>query len=343
MTEKQSAPTLDDVANKAGVSTATVSRCLNSPHQVVETTREKVMAAVDELGYTPNFAARVMAAKRAYTVGAIIPTMENSIFAAGLQAFQESLHARGYTLLVASSAYKPDLEEEQIRSLVARGADGLLLIGHDRDQAMYHFLKRRNVPTLVTWSFNAAGQVPSVGFDNHRAMFEMTQEVIRTGHRRIAMISGISAHNDRARLRAKGFRAALANHGLSDDDCKILETTYSVESGANAFDALIRETPRPTAVLCGNDVLAVGALSRAKEHGLDVPGDVSITGFDDVEIARVVSPPLTTVHVPHREMGQRAAKTLIGMIEDQSPASSVQLNTSLRLRDTLAAPKGEGF
>ena len=117
MNSEHSTPTLEDVAKVAGVSTATVSRCLNSPDRVVERTRRRVMDAVDALGYTPNFGARVMAAKRTFTIGAIIPTMENAIFARGLQAFQEELHARGYTLLVSSSAYKPEVEEEQIKAL----------------------------------------------------------------------------------------------------------------------------------------------------------------------------------------------------------------------------------
>ncbi len=144
MEKPRSAPTLDDVAKMADVSTATVSRCLNSPDRVVEATRKRVLSAVDALGYTPNFAARVMAAKRSFTIGAIIPTMENAIFARGLQSFQEELHQRGYTLLVSSSAYKPEIEEEQIRTLIARGADGLLLIGHDRDPKIYDFLNPGN-------------------------------------------------------------------------------------------------------------------------------------------------------------------------------------------------------
>ena len=117
----KTAPTLDDVAHAAGVSTATVSRCINDPKVVAKATREKVEAAIKTLGYTPNFAARFMASKRTFTIGAIIPTMENAIFARGLQTFQEALHARGYTLLVSSSLYSPEAEEEQIRNLVARG------------------------------------------------------------------------------------------------------------------------------------------------------------------------------------------------------------------------------
>ena len=179
MVRIRTVPTLEDVARTAGVSTATVSRCLNSPDRVVEGTRQRVMKAVETLGYTPNFGARVMAAKRTFTIGAIIPTMENAIFARGLQAFQETLRERGYTLLVSSSAYRPDVEAEQIRALVARGADGLLLIGHARNPELYAYLKQQNVPALTAWSYDPVEEPPSIGFDNRSAMMGLAREVLR--------------------------------------------------------------------------------------------------------------------------------------------------------------------
>ncbi|SLN24901.1 LacI family DNA-binding transcriptional regulator [Ruegeria meonggei] len=338
MSKLRSAPTLEDVARMAGVSTATVSRCLNSPDRVVKATRQRVLSAVDTLGYTPNFAAQVMAAKRTFTIGAIIPTMENAIFARGLQAFQEELHQRGYTLLVSSSAYKPDLEEEQIRTLVARGADGLLLIGHDRDPKIYEYLDRRKIPVLVAWSYLPDAQVPSIGFDNRAAMFELTNRVIGLGHKRIGMISGISAGNDRARLRVEGVRDAVAQNELAVSDLRIIETPYEIENGAAAFSNLMSKGTRPTAVLCGNDVLAVGAIRRAQEMGLRVPQDVSITGFDDIELARIATPALTTVHVPHRDMGRKAALELVGMVEKTADGTALRLPTTIVERQSLGRP-----
>ncbi len=328
-------PTLDDVAKMAGVSTATVSRCLNEPGKVIETTRDKVMKAVDALGYTPNFAARVMAAKRSYTIGAIVPTLDNAIFAKGLQAFQEALHARGYTLLVSSSAYKPEIEKEQIRTLVARGADGLLLIGYEREGQLYDYLARQNVPALVAWAFDADGPVPSIGFDNHAAMRAVTQAAIDRGHRRIAMISGVCEGNDRAQKRLDGVKTAMAEKGVSPDALAVIETAYTIEAGEAAFARLMARTPRATAVICGNDLLAVGALQSAKTLGIDVPGDVSLTGFDDMELARIVQPTLTTVSVPHREMGQAAADELMAMVEGTSPGRSRLLETEIVLRASL--------
>lgn len=330
-------PTLEDVANLAGVSTATVSRCLNTPERVQEGTRTRVLAVVKELGYAPNFGARALAAKRTNTIGAIVPTIENSIFARGLQAFQEELVLRGETLLVASSSYQPEREEEQIRTLVARGADALLLIGHDRDQEVYDFLDRRGVPYIVTWAFDPDSHRLSIGFDNRSSMKALATTVLDSGHRKLAMITARREGNDRARARVQGVLDAMRERGLPEAGLSLVETEYSIENGAAAFEELMRCTPRPTAVMCGNDVMAAGALSMARDLGLRVPEDVSITGFDDIELAKIVTPRLTTVHVPHREMGRRAAGVLMAMLNGERPESSIELKANVVLRETLGS------
>jgi LacI family transcriptional regulator len=293
------------------------------------------MTAVEKLGYTPNFGARVMAANRTFTIGAIIPTMENAIFARGLQAFQDALRERGYTLLVSSSAYRPELEDEQIRALVARGADGLLLIGHDRDPEIYRYLERQAVPVLVAWAFVAGSPQPAIGFDNRAAMQALARRVIGLGHRRIGVISGVVKGNDRAAQRLEGIRQAIRDAGMPETALSIIETPYGIEAGAEAFRQLMGAEARPTAVMCGNDVLAVGALRAARDMGLAVPGDVSITGFDDIELARIVTPALTTVRVPHGEMGRQAAVELVEMVEQRRAGRSVELAVSLQMRESL--------
>ena len=338
MGKTRSAPTLNDVAKAAGVSTATVSRCLNSPERVVESTRKRVMHAVESLGYTPNFAARVMAANRSFTIGAIIPTMDNAIFARGLQEFQDQLRESGYTLLVSSSAYDPEVEREQIRTLVARGADGLLLIGYARDAEIYNYLEQHQIPSLVAWSYDPRVQRPSVGFSNTAAMGELARKVILAGHRQIAMISGKTKGNDRAQSRVEGVRFAMTENSLDPDTLTLIETTYEIEKGAEALRKLMNLSPRPTVVICGNDVLAAGALREARNLGIQVPEQLSITGFDDIELAEIVSPSLTTVHVPHREMGRKAAQELVEMVEGRSEGRSVCIDTRMVVRHSLAGP-----
>lgn len=338
MTPTPPIPTLEDVARAAGVSTATVSRCLNAKTKVSAATRDRVERAVEALGYVPNFNARAMAAKRSHTIGAIIPTMENAIFARGLQAFQEHLHGLGYTLLVSSSAYRPEREIEQVKALVARGADGLLLIGHARAPDVYDHLRRFGVPVVLAWSMAPDRGLTCVGFDNRGAMRALADRVVGLGHRRLGVISGVLAGNDRAQDRLRGIQDSLRAHDLPVDGLPVEEAAYEIETGAAAFDRLMQAPFPPTAVMCGNDVLAAGAIWRAKELGLAVPGDLSITGFDDIELARHVHPALTTVHVPHREMGRRAAEELVQMIDQGQPPRSVALQTSLVLRASLGPP-----
>lgn len=338
MRENRNTPTLEDVARAVGVSTATVSRVLNSPDKVAESTRARVQEVVRQLGYLPHFGARAMAANRTRTIGAIIPTMENAIFARGIQSFQEALHDQGYTLLVASSSYSPELEDEQIRALVARGADGLLLIGHDRDPGILAFLQRHGIPALVAWSYNKDAPLPSVGFDNRTAMRVLATKSLALGHRYVGLITAPLATNDRARGRAAGVRDAIREAGLPFEALKIVETAYGIETGAEAFQEIMAGPQKPTLVFCGNDVLAAGALQRARKLGFSVPDDVSVNGFDDIDLARITSPALTTVHVPHREMGRRAAQVLIHMLETGSKGESIELPTDVRWRGSLAKP-----
>ena len=331
-------PTLEDVARAAGVSTATVSRCLNTSEKVSETSRSKVMKAVEQLGYTPNFGARAMASKRTKTIGAIIPTMDNAIFARGLEAFQLKLRAFGYNLLVSSSAYQPDIEAEQIKAMVARGAEGLLLIGHERDQAIYDYLSKRRIPTLISWAHQSRQGPIAIGFDNRAAMRDLALTVLSMGHRNLAVISGVTQGNDRASERVQGILDAAKHHGLDADALPIIEATYTLESGGDAFEKLMHQTPRPTVVMCGNDVLAAGAIDRARDMNISVPDDVSITGFDDIELAHIVTPKLTTVRVPHQIMGEKAAVALVDLVEGKGTAFAERLITEICLRDSLRAP-----
>ncbi|MGB3554545.1 MAG: LacI family DNA-binding transcriptional regulator [Jannaschia sp.] len=330
-------PTLADVAARAGVSSATVSRCLNAPGRVQAKTRARILEAVQALGYSPNFGARALAARRTDTIGAVVPTLDNAIFARGLQAFQSALAERGMTLLLASSSYRPDLEAAQIRALVARGAEGLLLIGHDRDPDIRDFLALHGVPALVAWAHDPERPGASVGFDNRAAMAAMAASVLDRGHRRLGMISAPVAENDRARERVEGVRLAMTARGLDPAALLLIETPYGIETGARAFADLMGRPDRPTAILCGNDVLAVGALRQARIMGVAVPDQVSVTGFDDMELATIADPPLATVRVPHSDMGARAADLLCAMVREGAAPLQVELPTELRLRRSLGS------
>jgi LacI family transcriptional regulator len=265
--------------------------------------------------------------------------MENAIFARALQAFQDELRRNGVTLLVSSSSYKAELENEQIRTLAARGADGLLLIGAERDPAIYESLKARNIPCLIAWVYDPKAHAPTIGFDNKIAMQSMLAKVLEFGHRHIGLITAKQKGNDRARARVQAIKEGMRKAGLGRDHLQIIETDYGIEQGAKACAELLDQKQSPSVIMCGNDVLAAGALNKARELGLKVPKDISITGFDDIELASICVPALTTVHVPHHEMGKQAAQILLQMIDHQKLPQSICLPTELRLRGSLGPSK----
>ena len=338
MTPPQAAPRLDDVARAAGVSTATVSRCLNAPGRVRPETRRRVEAAIARLGYTPHFGGRALASNRTDTVGVVIPTMENAIFARGVQAMEETLAEAGVTLLIASSGYDPARERRQVAALLGRGVDGLILIGAARPAETYAALARRGAPCVLAWTRRADAPCPAIGFDNREAARAMAAHVLAQGHRDIAMVAGVTRWNDRAADRVAGVRDALAAAGLALPAARVVEAPYTLEAGADAFAALMRADPAVTAVLCGNDVLAAGALAAARRLGLAVPERVSVTGFDDIDLAEVVSPGLTTVHVPHKRMGAAAARALLALRDGRAPIAPEMLDTRIVARASLGPP-----
>ena len=333
---KKKLPSLMDVAKASNVSTATVSRCLNEPDKVAQPTLDKVLKCVEELRYLPNFGARAIAANRTGIYGAIIPTMENAIFAQGIEAFQKTIVENQSTMLVASSAYDETQENRLIRTMVARGADGLLLIGTERTQATYDFLAERNIPIVIAWSQAHQSRLSSVGFDNRQAAKELALRAIQLKHRSFAYISAPRAMNDRARDRVIGTMDALAEAGFNPNAMPVIEVDYSIDNGKAALKEILTMEQRPSVVMCGNDVLAVGAVQAAQEAGLRVPEDISITGFDDIELASVVTPKLTTVRVPHQAMGRRAAEVLVKLVKDESDVTQVTLDVAIVERASLA-------
>lgn len=336
----KSAASLNDVARHAGVSTATVSRALNTPDLVKAETRRRVEEAVLALGYTPHFGGRALASNRTNTIGAVIPTMENAIFARGLQAMEEDLTDHGVTLLVATSHYDPEREARQVRALLARGVDAVALIGQARPDSTYDILRTRGVPFVTLWNRTEDDETPYVGFDNEAAARAMADLVMDKGHRRIAMIAGVTRDNDRAIARVEGVRAALCARGISLEPPFLVEAPYELEAAAAAArDILLLPSP-PTAIICGNDVLAAGALAGAKDLGLRIPEDVSVVGYDDIDLSFAVDPPLTTVRVPHRRMGRAAAGMLRQMIDGETVENRC-FDFELVLRRSLGPAPGK--
>jgi LacI family transcriptional regulator len=332
-------PTLQDVASSAGVSTATVSRALNDPDKVGQAARDRIDHAITVLGYTPNFGARALATNKTNTVGAIIPTLSNAMFASGIQAFQEALAEAGVTLLIATSSYDPEVELRQIKSLVSRGASGLLLIGNDRLDETLKYLATRRTPHVISWCFHEGSDQFFVGFDNYAAAYNATQRVLAQGHKGIGIIAGDCITNDRARARRDGIIAAV--DAASDAQVvQVIEAPYRIDAGRQACEEILSFANRPTALICGNDVLAAGAMVAARNLNLKIPDDISIVGFDDIGLASVVTPPMTTVRVPQIEMGRAAAALLLDLVAGKPDLVGVRLDTQFIERGSLGpAPR----
>jgi LacI family transcriptional regulator len=328
--------TIRDVAQAARVSTATVSRVLNRPDRVDVRLRARVEAAVARLGYVVDGAGRALASRRSKTVGAIVPTLDNAIFAAGINALQLRLDDHGYVLLVASSEYDDVRERRELQALVERGVDAVMLIGTAHVDSVRAILAAAEIPAVVAWAIDRNSPWPCVGFDNARAMARIVEHLVDLGHRRIAMIAGITRGNDRAAERLRGAREALTRRGL--ELVHLFESPYSFGDGRAAMRSLMGLATRPTAVVCGNDVLAMAALFEAQRLGIGVPGDVSITGFDDLELASHLSPALTTAHVPAAEMGRRVADYLAAALAGQDMPRMTELEVRVVLRETTAPP-----
>ena len=329
---------LADVARLARVSTATVSRALTAPGKVKPATAARIQQAVHALGYVAHGAARALASRRTHTIGAVIPTLDNAIFANTVHALQKALDDAGYTLLLASHEFDAEVEARVTRALVERGVDGVVLVGATHDPGVLPMLDTQQIPYVLTWALDASGRHACVGFDNRAAAVRIAQHLLDLGHREFAVMSGVTAGNERAAERLDGIKRALAARGIVLPAASVVEKPYTLSAGREGLRQLLRVTPRPTAVICGNDVLAIGALAECQSSGLAVPREVSVTGFDDLEIAAVVTPALTTVHFPTAELGYYAAQHLLARLGGRPFQMRTELAVELVVRASTAPP-----
>jgi len=329
--------TVRDVARVARVSTATVSRALRFPEVVRPATRARIERAVARLNYVSHGVARALSTRRTDSVGAVIPTLDNAIYAVSTHSLQKALEQAGYTLLLACHEFDLDAEARMARAFVERGVDALVLVGTAHHPATRALLGSLSIPYVLTWSLDRSAAHPSVGFDNRAAGRTIAEYLLGLGHRRIAMISGVTDGNDRARDRVAGVRAALKRANLALE-C-LVQAPYTLQAGREAL-ARVVASGQPTAVVCGNDILGIGAIQQAQALGIAVPGDLSITGFDDMEMATVVSPALTTVRFPIAETGLQAAKYLVARLRGDAPPTCLELPLELVARASTAPPRG---
>jgi LacI family transcriptional regulator len=329
-------PRLVDIAAAAGVSVATASRSLAQPTIVSPETRARVRAAALRLGGPHALdAARGLPGSG---IAAIIPTLDNPIFARALQAMQAVLTEAGQSLLVASSDYQPETELAVLRGLLMRGVDGVILVGAQRPPETWEVLEAAGVPVVLTWCDDP--RFDAVVVDNHAAGRIAAQHLLELGHTRLGVVCGVMRHNDRQRARMEGVRAALAARGLDLPEWRVVEQEFSLAGGRIGCAALLALAEPPTAIVCGIDQLAVGCLVEAQSRGIGVPGGLSVVGIDNLEMAAHLSPSLTTVHVPTARIGEAAAGLMLARLRGKACARRLELPVELVVRRSSGPPAG---
>jgi LacI family transcriptional regulator len=327
--------TIRDIAREAGVSIATVSRVMNTPDSVAPDTRSNVQEIINRHGYLSHGIATSLASSRSMSIGLVIPTIVNSIYASSTQAIQGIAQSAGYTVLLGVSEFSPALEEKLIRQLLERRVDGLILTGGNRRRAVYDMIKASGVPLVVTWKlFLEDAELPTVSFDNYRGGLIAMEHLIALGHRKIGLICGRTELNDRARERRRAYEDSIIACGLKVDEMLIYEADFELDCGRDAMRDLLRLPERPTAVFCANDVQAIGALHECEEHGVRVPADMSLVGFDDLPIVKYVRPQLTTIRVPAQRMGELAATRIIEALRTGGSVGGAELPIELVVRES---------
>jgi LacI family transcriptional regulator len=321
---------LDQVARRARVSTATVSRVLNNTGLVKGTTRARVLKAIEELRYSPNLHARSLAGGKSRSIGVIVSNIENPFFLDIYKAVEAGAHSAGYELVMANTDYSPERLVTSVRLMIGRRVAGLAAIVSEMDSHLIDELTGSRIPVVFYDVGRPVRNITNIRVNYRRGMQKVISYLYSLGHRRMGFVghhSTLAPIDERVKVlldataRYPDLRVATA----ADAD--------SLEGGRRAARNLLAANPRPTAIVCVNDLTAVGALRELRDRGLRVPEDVSITGFDNVKLAQFCDPPLTTVHIPRDEIGRTICECLMND-ENALHAHEFVIDPELVLRDS---------
>lgn len=325
--------TMSDVARAAGVSSATVSYVLSGKRPVTEETRTAVESAIERLGFSLNPVARSLRTGKSTMVALVVPDIANPFYALLARSIQDELRGRGYHVLVSSTGARRDEEEALLQEAVHQRFAGVVMTPFRLPADAFDVLRTAGIPAVVSADV-PFGDVDLVTPDADGAVREALAHVAATGRRRIGVIAGpLDAAGGDPRL--ERVRRHAAEAGLSIAPEHVVHGEHTREAGAEGFERLMRARLRPEAVLCGNDITAVGAMDTAERLGLDIPGDVSLVGHDDIEFASLVRPRLTTIRYPASEVGRVAAGLLMEQIDGRTVRRTVRVGTTFVVRASV--------
>jgi LacI family transcriptional regulator len=328
--------TIRDVAQRAGVSIATVSRVLNESTRVSESTRQRVWAAFDDLDFSPNGAARSLTTRRTNVLGVLLPDLYGEFFSEVIRGIDLAARREGLHTLVSSAHAETDTILSAARSMRGR-IDGAIVMAPDASTAEAIHRIRDRFPVVL---LNARFEIPgcsSISIANSDGAYDIVKHLLRLGHGPIAILKGPTGNID-AEERLRGYRRALEEAGIEHDASLELNGDFTESSGYRAAGEILRHSRRPSAVFASNDSMAIGLMCSLGNMGIDVPRSVAVAGFDDVAIARYLTPPLTTAHVDAYRLGERAVALLLSALsKEKSDQKHETLPCPLVIRETCGA------
>lgn len=329
--------TIKDVANQAQVSLSTVSRALRDPQSVPEATLLKVRAATKALGYVYNAMAGSLSSRRTSTIGVLIPSPVYAAFGMNLMAIQDVCSDRNFSCRVAAHQFSPVQERQMLKRFHEQRVEGLIIAGLDASNIpALKEIEASGIPYLTLWE-TLDKKSNYIAIDNFKASYNMIAYLIALGHERIGLLLGPLRCAQRNQERLRGYRQALSDHGIAYDTSLVCSTLPSFMYGCESMRSLLRLENVPTAVMCDSDYLAIGAMRAVHEAGLLIPEDISVCGFDDIEIASYVIPPITTIKTPCYEMGRLAATHMLDALQAGTSLNvHYVLDTELVVRDSCA-------
>ena len=327
--------TLKDVSAASGLALITVSRALRRPETVQPETRQRVLDAIDEIGYIPNLTARSLISSRSDMVGVVIPLISSSIFSGYTQSLAAVLHEAGLQMILGVSDRWNQQEEDIVRTFIARQADAIAVIGFTHSERCRALLNNFDGPVAETMNIGRDPIDFAVGFDNYAASADMTRHLIARGYRNIATVGGLFENNDQGADRHRAFLATMAEAGLSVPPEHIIEvpTPTTIASGWEVATKLLNGQNKPDAIYFQAEIPAHGAVMACINQGIGIPDDVAIAGFGDLELSELLPVPLTTLRIKARDIGEATGHLLVRRLQgEDSTERSVDIGYELMIR-----------
>lgn len=314
-----------DVARHSGVSAMTVSRALNQPDKVAKSTRERIKATIDALGYVPTLAANTLRRERSGLIVVVVPTIENSVFSDTIQGISDTLDNAGYQFLLGCVAYNPEKEEGLVKAFLGHRPDGVILTGTLHTPTTRRYLNNAGIPVVEMWDISEQHIDMAVGFDNFKAGYAIADHMFDCGYKHMGYVATEPSHEaqeNRAALRSQGIYTAFLDRKANEPTrINVRDPLNIEESGLIAADFVV-SLPDIDAIICANEIIGIGAMTQLHERGWSIPEQIAIAGIGDANIAALVHPGLTTVQFPGYRIGMQSAQLLLDRLNDPNSVSN---------------------